>query len=166
MSSDGSLSDLIKIDAGGYRNPSSSATVTERVVDQYGNIRSDEQGYMKGADVFNFVLSNVPKDIKDIMQCAGKQPADIDYFVFHQANNFINRYLTKKLKLDKAKIPSTVEKYGNTSSVSVPLTIADRLKGRMNGHKLLLLSAFGVGMTWASAIVPFCDLSISDIVEV
>lgn len=166
LNSDGSRGDLIKINAGGYRMPSSAETIKEKVVDEYGNIRSDEQGYMNGSDVFNFVITEIPKDIKRLLANSGNSIADCDYCVFHQANNFINHYLAKKLHIEADKIPSTVEKYGNTSSVSVPLTIADQLKGKMNGDKKLLLSAFGVGMTWASAIVPFHDLKISDIVEV
>lgn len=165
LNSDGSRGDLIKINAGGYRMPSSAETVKEKVVDEYGNIRSEEQGYMNGSDVFNFVITEIPKDIKRLFSYSGLSHADMDYCVFHQANNFINRYLAKKLKFDAAKIPSTVEKYGNTSSVSVPLTIVDQLKDKMHGNKTLLMSAFGVGMTWASAIIPFKDLHISDIVE-
>lgn len=166
LNSDGSRGDLIKIDAGGYRNPSSPESLKEKVVDEYGNIRNDEQGYMKGADVFNFVIVEIPKDIKRLLAHARVEAADLDFYIFHQANNFINSYLAKKLKLDTSRIPSTIHKYGNTSSVSVPLTIADALKGRMDGDKRLLLSAFGVGMTWASGIVPFHNLKISDIVEV
>lgn len=166
LNSDGSRGDLIKINAGGYRNPSSVETLKEKVVDEYGNIRSDEQGYMNGGDVFNFVIREIPKDIKRMAEYSGKNLTDLDYYVFHQANNFINSYLAKKLKLDTSKIPSTISKYGNTSSVSVPLTIVDQLKGKLNGTKELLLSAFGVGMTWATAIVPLKDCRISDIVEV
>ena len=121
---------------------------------------------MNGGDVFNFVLREIPKDIKKIAEFSGKNLSDQDWYIFHQANNFINSYLAKKLKLDTSKIPSTIAKYGNTSSVSVPLTIVDQLKEKMNGHNELLLSAFGVGMTWATAIVPFENCMISDIVEV
>ncbi|WP_286145061.1 3-oxoacyl-ACP synthase III family protein [Bacteroides caecimuris] len=166
LNSDGSRGDLIKINGGGYRMPSSVETLKERVVDEYGNIRSDEQGYMNGGDVFNFVIREIPKDIKKIVQFSGKDLDSIDYFVFHQANNFINSYLAKKLKLDTSKMPSTIAKYGNTSSVSVPLTIVDQLKGKLETKKDLFLSAFGVGMTWANAIVTFVDCKISDIVEV
>lgn len=166
LNSDGSRGDLIKINGGGYRNPSSIETLRERVVDEYGNIRSDEQGYMNGGDVFNFVIREIPKDIKRIAEYSGSNLTELDYYVFHQANNFINSYLAKKLKLDTGKMPSTIAKYGNTSSVSVPLTIADQLKGKLDGAHRLLLSAFGVGMTWATAIIPFVDTQISDIVEV
>ncbi|MDR0988642.1 MAG: ketoacyl-ACP synthase III [Prevotellaceae bacterium] len=166
LNSDGSLESLIKINGGGYRNPSSVETLEERVVDEYGNIRSDEQGYMNGGDVFNFVIREIPKDIKSLVSYAEANIEDIDYYVFHQANSFINGYLSKKMKLDASKIPSTIAKYGNTSSVSVPLTIVSELKSALHGQKLLLLCAFGVGMTWANAIIPFVDCRISDIVEV
>ena len=166
LNSDGSRGDLIKINAGGYRMPSSVETLKEKVVDEYGNIRSEEQGYMNGGDVFNFVIREIPRDIKKIAEWAEVDIQSLDYYVFHQANNFINSYLAKKLKLDTTRIPSTIAKYGNTSSVSVPLTIVDQLKDNLSGKKRLMLSAFGVGMTWATAIVPFVDCRISDIVEV
>ena len=166
LNSDGSRSDLIMIPAGGYRHPSSVETLKEKVVDEYGNIRSDEQGYMKGGDVFNFVIREVPRDIKRTLEYAGVQADDMDYIVFHQANNFINSYIAKKMKLDTSKMPSTIAKYGNTSSVSVPLTIVSELRDKLCGKNRLLLSAFGVGMTWATAIVPFVDCNISSIIEV
>ncbi|UKK47510.1 ketoacyl-ACP synthase III [Prevotella sp. E9-3] len=166
MNSDGSRADLIMIKAGGYRHMSTPETLKEKVVDEYGNMRSDEQGYMKGGDVFNFVIREIPRDIKQTLEFANTKTEELDYIVFHQANNFINSYIAKKMKLDTTKIPHTIEKFGNTSSVSVPLTIVSELKGKLNGQKTLLLSAFGVGMTWATGIVPFVDTKISDIVEV
>ena len=166
LNSDGSRADLIMIPAGGYRHMSSIDTLREKVVDEYGNIRSDEQGYMRGGDVFNFVIREIPRDIKKTIQYASKTNDDFDYFVFHQANNFINSYIAKKMKLDTEKIPSSIAKFGNTSSVSVPLTIISELKNKMEGKKTLLMSAFGVGMTWATGIVSFVDCKISDIVEV
>lgn len=166
LNSDGSREGLIKIDAGGYRKMSSAETVKERVIDEYGNIRSEEQGYMHGGDVFNFVIREIPRDIKALFTYANVDKESCDYIVFHQANNFINSYLAKKLKLDTDKIPSTISKYGNTSSVSVPLTIVSELRHCLQGNKRLLLSAFGVGMTWATSIVNFNDCHISEIVEV
>ena len=165
LNSDGSRGELIMIPGGGYRNMSSAETLRERVVDEYGNIRTDEHGYMKGGDVFNFVISEIPKDIKRLCVETSNDIADMDYYIFHQANNFINSYIAKKMKLDTSKIPSTIHKYGNTSSVSVPLTIVSELQGKLCGRKQLMLSAFGVGMAWATAIVPFVDCKISDIVE-
>lgn len=166
LNSDGSRGHLIMIPGGGYRNMSSEETLREKVVDEYGNIRSDEHGHMNGADVFNFVIVEVPKDIKRLFATTGEDIHKIDYYLFHQANAFINNYIAKKMKLDVDKIPWTIQKYGNTSSVSVPLTIVSELKDKMEGKKQLMLSAFGVGMAWATAIVPFVDCKISDIVEI
>ncbi len=166
LNSDGSLAELIMIPAGGYRHMSSAETVVEKVVDEFGNMRSDEQGYMRGGDVFNFVIREVPRDIKNTLSFVGKTVDDFDYIVFHQANSFINSYIAKKLKLNTERIPSTIAKFGNTSSVSVPITIVSELRGKLNGHKHLLLSAFGVGMTWATGVIDLVDCSISEIVEV
>ena len=100
------------------------------------------------------------------MAASGEDIQNMDYYVFHQANAFINNHIAKKLKLDKERIPWTIQKYGNTSSVSVPLTIVSELKGKMRGNKKIMMSAFGVGMAWATAIVPFVDCKISEIVEI
>lgn len=166
LNSDGSRADLIMIPAGGYRKMSSAETVVERVVDEFGNMRSEEQGYMRGGDVFNFVIREIPRDIKNTLAKVEKTVDDFDYIVFHQANNFINSYIMKKMKMDATKIPSTIAKFGNTSSVSIPLSIVSELRGKLDGYKDVLLSAFGVGMTWATGVIAFEDCKISEIVEV
>jgi 3-oxoacyl-[acyl-carrier-protein] synthase-3 len=166
LNSDGSRANLIMINAGGYRNPSSPDSLKEKVVDEYGNMRTDEQGYMNGADVFNFLIREVPKDIKNIFEKSGESLETIDHFVFHQANNYMNDYLVKKLKLDPAKVPSSIEKFGNTSSVSIPLTIATQLREQLATRKKLLLSGFGVGMSWASAIINTDNCHIGPLIEI
>jgi 3-oxoacyl-[acyl-carrier-protein] synthase-3 len=166
LNSDGSKESLIKINAGGYRNPSSVDTVKENIVDEYGNIRTEEHGYMSGADVFNFVLLEIPKDIKSLLEYSDTDSTKIDFFVFHQANSYMNNYLAKKLKLDTTKVPTCIEKYGNTSSVSIPLTIVSELQRNLDGDKKMLLSGFGVGMSWASAIINTSNCHVSDMVEI
>jgi 3-oxoacyl-[acyl-carrier-protein] synthase-3 len=165
LNTDGAYESLIKINAGGYRNPSGSETVKERVADKHGNIRSDEHGYMNGESVFNFVATEVPKDLKRIFDFAGMKKEQIDYFVFHQANQFMNQYLVKKLRLDPEKIPASIAKYGNTSSVSIPLTIVSELKDKLATGTTLCLIGFGTGMTWGSAIIPMSSCHLSSIVE-
>ncbi len=166
LNSDGSKGDLIKIKSGGYRYPSSLESVQEKVVDEHGNISTDEHGVMNGGDVFNFVLKEIPSDFKQILDLSQVQKEDIDYFVFHQANAFMNGYLAKKLKLASEKVPSCIREFGNTSSVSIPLTIVSQLQGKLDGDKKLLLSGFGVGMSWASSVMDFQDCFISELVEV
>ncbi|MGB9747750.1 MAG: 3-oxoacyl-ACP synthase III family protein [Bacteroidales bacterium] len=166
MNIDGSQASLIKIEAGGYRMPSSEETVKERVVDEYGNIRSLEQAYMNGGDVFNFVIREVPRDFNALLSHAGIEASTIDYFVFHQANSYINNYLVKKLKIDPLRVPSTIAKFGNTSSVSIPLTIVSELKDKLSERKNLLLCGFGVGLSWATSIITVDQCHISDIIEI
>lgn len=165
LNSDGSLADLIKIDAGGYRNPSSVETQTKKVVDEYGNIRNEEQGYMNGADVFNFVLNEIPKNFKSVLQNSNNTNETIDFNLFHQANEYMNNYLAKKLKLETDKVPSCIAQFGNTSSVSIPLTIVSQLQNHLQGQKKLMLCGFGVGMSWATAQINLVDCKISDLVE-
>ncbi|RAR70236.1 3-oxoacyl-ACP synthase III family protein [Flavobacterium aciduliphilum] len=166
LNSDGSKSEYIKMDAGGYRFPSSVETLKEKVVDEYGNIRSDEHGYMNGADVFNFVISEIPKDIKRILAYSESELEQFDYFFFHQANKYMNGYLQKKLKLDSDKVPSCIEKFGNTSSVSIPLTMVSSLFGKNYKNKNCFLSGFGVGMSWASCIINLYDCHVSELIEI
>jgi 3-oxoacyl-[acyl-carrier-protein] synthase III len=165
LNSDGGREELIKIKAGGYRFPSSHETLKEKEVDEHGNISTDEHGYMNGADVFNFVIQEIPSDINRILKSAEIGKEDIDYFLFHQANAFMNGYLVKKLKLPLEKVPSSIKDFGNTSSVSIPLTIVSQLQGKLDGKKKLLLSGFGVGMSWASAVINFSDCHISNLIE-
>ena len=120
---------------------------------------------MNGGDVFNFLLREIPKDIKQVLDFSDTNINDIDYFLFHQANKFMNDYLSKKMKLHKDKVPQSISKYGNTSSVSIPLTIVDQLKGLLK-KKNLLLCGFGVGMSWASAVINVEECEVSDIIEV
>jgi 3-oxoacyl-[acyl-carrier-protein] synthase III len=166
LNSDGSKESLIKMDAGGYRNPSSPETLAERVVDEQGNIRTAEHGYMNGADVFNFVLLEIPGNIKSVLQYSGLTMDVIDYFLFHQANSYMNGYLAKKLKLPAEKVPSSIEYFGNTSSVSIPLTMVSDMKHQLNLQQTLLLSGFGVGMSWATCILNSPGIYLSDLVEI
>jgi 3-oxoacyl-[acyl-carrier-protein] synthase-3 len=165
LHSDGSRESLIKIDAGGYRNPSSAETVREKIVDEHGNIRSDEQAYMKGADVFNFVLREIPKTVKNVLAYAGLERDTIDYFVFHQANTYMNGYLAKKMKVDSDKVPMCLDKFGNTSSVSIPLTIVSELQGKLPDARQVLLCGFGVGLSWAAAILSLEHCYLSELIE-
>jgi 3-oxoacyl-[acyl-carrier-protein] synthase III len=166
LHSDGSLADLIKMDAGGYRTPSSMESLTEKVVDDYGNIRTDEHGYMNGADVFNFVLKEIPNNIKDILAFSKREKEQIQYFIFHQANAYMNDYLAKKMKLDAAKVPQSLKYFGNTSSVSIPLTLCTQFESGKFPDATLLLSGFGVGMSWASAVFETKDLYNGGLIEV
>jgi 3-oxoacyl-[acyl-carrier-protein] synthase III len=152
LDSDGAKSDYISIKSGGYRNPSTPESFIEREREN-GRVYSDEQGYMDGAGVFEFVITEVPKSIKKALQFAGIEKEQIDFFVFHQANKFMNEHLNRKLKLDEQKVPFSLDRFGNTSSVSIPITIVSELNGKLSGAHKLLISGFGVGLSLGTAVI-------------
>ena len=160
---DGSGEDKLKIHAG-MRNPITPESCVEREQEE-GNIRSDLEVFMDGMDVFNFAISKVPKSIKLLLSETGKAIDDVDYLVFHQANRFMMDFFVKKLKISHDHVPYCIHKYGNTSSASVPLTIASELSGKLDGTHTVLLSAFGAGLSWGSAIMTTRDCNVSPVIE-
>lgn len=111
--------------------------------------------YMDAAAVFNFTMTVVPPHIKSLMSFAGTEPADIDYLVLHQANRQIIRMIGAATGFPADKVPdSTVEKFGNQTIASVPCVLCDVLREKMGKQTLkLLLSGFGVGLSWASCVL-------------
>lgn len=165
LNSDGSKQSLIKMEAGGYRKPSSINTFKERIIDDFGNISTDEHASMNGFDVFNFVLQEIPINVNSILSYAGETISSIDFFLFHQANIFMNDYLTKKLKIPAYKVPHCIEKFGNTSSVSIPLTIVSQLDQTANHPQKMLMCGFGVGMSWASCVLESPGFFVNPLIE-
>ena len=160
---DGSGEDTLKIHAG-MRNPITPESCVEREQED-GNIRSDLEVYMDGMDVFNFAISKVPKSIKQLLKETEKSVDDVDYLIFHQANRFMMAFFVKKLKMDPDRVPYCIHKYGNTSSASVPLTISSELCGKLDGDHTMLMSGFGAGLSWGSALMSMHDCKVSPVIE-
>ncbi len=163
LNSDGSGKDAIIIPAGCYRNPSNSENVLE-IEYEDGNIRSEHQIYMDGMEVFNFTMRVVPKDVKAVLEFSQKSLDEIDHLVFHQANKFMTDFFAKKLKLPLEKVPYSLDKYGNVSSPTIPLTISSELNGKIE-NKTILMSGFGAGLSWASAITNFKNCQVLPVIE-
>jgi 3-oxoacyl-[acyl-carrier-protein] synthase III len=101
--------------------------------------------------VYTWALRQAPGQITGLLQAAGVETADPDAVVLHQANQVINRALAAKLKLRPDQAPSTLAKYGNTSSATLPVTLVSEMKDELLSRPLrLLLSGFGVGMAIGS----------------
>ena len=163
LNTDGSGENVLKIHAG-MRNPITAESCVEREQED-GNIRSDLEVFMDGMDVFNFAISKVPKSIKQLLKETEHTVDDVDYLIFHQANRFMMDFFVKKLKMSPERVPYCINKYGNTSSASVPLTIASELQGRLDGDHTVVLSAFGAGLSWGSAIMSMHDCNVSPVIE-
>jgi len=163
LNSDGSGVDVLKIDAGGARNPTSLLNINEVELED-GNFRSPHQLYMDGMEVFNFTMMNVPKDIKKILKFACLNFYDIDKVVFHQANKLMTDFFSKKLKILSKKVPYSIDRFGNTSSASIPLTIVSELKTKQNNN--VILSGFGAGLSWGTALLNLKGCEIFPLIEI
>jgi 3-oxoacyl-[acyl-carrier-protein] synthase-3 len=167
LETDGSGFEKLIVPAGGMRQPCSERTAKE-TVDAEGNQRSLENLFMDGAEIFNFSISMEPQSVKELLDYASLSTDEVDYFVFHQANRYILENIAKRLKLDTKKVPmQTVERYGNQSSASIPCALSGELSNALlkGNPKQVLLSGFGVGLSWASVILDLSGLQVCKIIE-
>ena len=120
---------------------------------------------MDGMAVFNFGISEEPRDVKNLIAAAGLNITDVDLLIYHQANKFMTNFFTKWLRFDKNKTPYSIQKYGNTSSASIPLTIVSELENGYPQRDKVVLSGFGAGLSWGSALINLANCKISTLTE-
>ena len=162
---DGKDYDAIIIPDGGFRNFFSQDSFTEEEIES-GIIRHRLHSILNGPAVFTFGITKAPRSVKTLLENYNKSLEEIDYFVFHQANLFMNEKIRKKLKIEPEKVPYCLDEYGNTSSASIPLTINTRLNNGLKSDKRKVLAcAFGVGLSWASVLFETSDLICPEIIE-
>lgn len=164
LNSNGVGFEMVKINAGQCRVPFTEESLKSINQGKFGAIR-DMDLYMDGLKVFNFVIKNVPSSIKKVLNDAGIDISEIDDVFLHQANKFMTDFLVKKLKIDKDKNHYSIRHFGNTSSASIPLTIVTNRLKLSNKRSNVLVSGFGAGMSWASALVSLNNANILDLVE-
>ena len=163
LRSDGSGKDSVII-RDGMRNKVTPESCLEKE-EEDGNIRSGLEVFMDGMAVFNFAMKRVPKSIKEIVEVSGCTFEDVDWLVFHQANKFMTDFFVKKLKFNAEKVPYCIQKYGNTSSTSVPLTIVSELHDKLKDGQRVIMSGFGAGLSWGTANIVFNQCKISPVIE-
>eukprot|EP01022_Parablepharisma_sp_SALTPOND_P028448 TRINITY_DN70988_c0_g1_i1.p2 TRINITY_DN70988_c0_g1~~TRINITY_DN70988_c0_g1_i1.p2 ORF type:complete len:211 (+),score=10.73 TRINITY_DN70988_c0_g1_i1:96-635(+) len=118
--------------------------------------RRDNFIKMKGNETFKLAVKTLSNDVKEILEKNSIPPSKVDYFIPHQANYRIIKAVGALLDFDEKQIVLTVQKYGNTSSASIPMAIEDTYnQGKLKGGELLLLDAFGGGLTWGSSLLYF-----------
>lgn len=109
---------------------------------------------MEGTQVFKFAVETVPTCMDTTLKKAGLTPADIDFFVFHQANARIIDLAVRKYRIPPEKYYKNIDRYGNTAAASVPLVLSELVEqGRVGPGSRLLLTAFGGGLTWGGAVL-------------
>lgn len=169
LNTDGTGWTAINIKSGGCRNPVSpqSFEIHQR---EDGSLGNDLQFYMNGIDVFNFTMRVVPKSVKNILQQSDLTLDDISYLIFHQANKFMTDFFAKKLKYPLSRVPYSLDRFGNTSSATIPLTIVSELREWVNNKsekdmKRVLMSGFGAGFSWGSVITDLSKCYITELIE-
>jgi len=114
---------------------------------------------MKGNETFKVAVRTLTNDVKEILAENNIKSEDIKHFIPHQANYRIIKAVGDALKMTKEQVILTVHKYGNTSGASIPMAINDLYEsGELEAGEIMLLDAFGGGLTWGSALVPFSPL--------
>lgn len=122
--------------------------------------------FMDGSEIFNFTLTHIPPLVNDLLALADKPREAIDAFLFHQANTFMLKHIIKKAKLPIEKAPLNMLRFGNTSSASIPLLIADQLPQAATRRMTLAMFGFGVGYSWAAALLELPALAVNRLIEV
>lgn len=144
LGADGGGGPLLTLPAGGSRLPASFETVE----------RGQHYIHMNGREVFKFASRIIPRAIEEVCERAGVSVAEVDLFVPHQANVRIIQSAAERLGQPMEKFYVNVQRYGNTSSASVPVALYEAVaEGRVRDGDLVALVAFGGGLTWASCLL-------------
>jgi 3-oxoacyl-[acyl-carrier-protein] synthase-3 len=144
LHSDGCLADLICVPGGGSRMPPSEKMLSEGA--QYLK--------MKGNETYKVAIKTLEDVARETMAANGMSITDVDLYVPHQANVRIIRAVAERLRLPMEKVFLNLDRYGNTSAASIPLALDEAVQaGRVKKGDIVLLGAFGGGLTWASALI-------------
>ncbi len=124
--------------------------------------------FMEGGEIFNFTLKAVPKLLGDLLDAARMSVDGVDAFLFHQANAFMIKHLAKKAKLPPEKVPVNIDRFGNTSSATIPLLLVTDCRDlvtRPEGAVLAMLG-FGVGYSWGGCATRVGPLRTAELVTI
>jgi len=141
---DGSATGLLGIPSGGSRRPATPETIAA----------GEQYIKMQGQEVFKRAVRAVVESVKRALALAGMTGADVDWFVPHQANARIIEAAAARLGIPAERTIVNIDRFGNTSAASIPLAMAEAADtGRLEDGAVVLMSGFGAGMTWGSAVV-------------
>ena len=121
-------------------------------------IASGERGFiaMEGTKVFKFAVEAIPRCMEQVLEKAHMTVADVDFFVFHQANARIIDLAVRKFRIPPEKYYKNIQEYGNTSAASIPLVLSElQDQGKVGPGSRTLVVGFGGGLTWGGALIEF-----------
>lgn len=144
LKTDGSRFKSIIVPAGGFRDLNPYETTFQ---DSNGIVRSKFNNYMDGLSVFSFSITDVPIAVKEYLEKVDQVISDYDYVLMHQANQIIMKQIARRINVDFKKVPISLDRYGNTGGVSIPLTICDFFGNKNIGILNLIAFGFGIGLS-------------------
>jgi 3-oxoacyl-[acyl-carrier-protein] synthase-3 len=151
LGTDGAGYKNLIVEAGGTALPCSTDTARE-VVDEAGNIRSRDNLFMDGMEIFNFSMRTGPATIRAALEKNNASQDDIACFILHQANKMILETLRTRLNVPKERFCIDLEEMGNTSSCTIPIALRNRMDTFKAGDRVLLCG-FGIGYSWGSTVL-------------
>lgn len=144
LGADGSSGELLKMPGGGSRAPATHQTIDERL----------HYIKMRGNELFKVAVKVLAKSVGEALKRAGLSGEEVDLFIPHQANIRIIKAATGKIGISPDKVYINIEKYGNTSSASIPLALDEAVrKGKIKKNDIIVLDAFGGGLTWGACVI-------------
>jgi 3-oxoacyl-[acyl-carrier-protein] synthase-3 len=150
---DGTGAENLIVPSGGMRQPRTHETAIE-YEDRSGNVRSRDNLFMNGPEIFSFTLRTIPRCVHDLLERAKLPLEAVDLFVFHQANEYILGHLRKKLNIPEEKFLLAMRHCGNTVSSTIPIALKEAWQdGRLQPGRLLMLVGFGVGYSWSATLL-------------
>jgi 3-oxoacyl-[acyl-carrier-protein] synthase-3 len=155
LGTDGSGASNLIIPAGAMAHRHSNETAME-MIDSGGNVRSQEDLYMNGPEIFSFTLRTVPDLVRQTLDKNRLKDKDIDLYVFHQANQFMLETLRQKLEIETDRFFVDMEDVGNTVSSTIPIALRRAMdKGLIKPGSKVLIAGFGVGYSWGATVLSF-----------
>lgn len=153
LGTDGNGADNLIVKTGAARHRQATGFSS---IDEEGHVRYDDYLYMNGGAIFNFTLDVVPGLVDKVLQKNLLTKEDIDFFVFHQANKFMLNTIRKVCGMQKETFYMNLESTGNTVSSSVFIALKDCIeKGPVPKGKNVMITGFGVGLSWGGTILSF-----------
>ena len=144
MHTDGTMTDFICLPGGGAVNPPSADTIERRL--HY--IR------MRGNETFKMAVRSLEEVCREVLSASGLTTDDVDWFIPHQANRRIIDAVGSRLGIDEQRCFVNIERYGNTSAASIPIALDEAVRtGKVKRGHVVLMAAFGAGLTWAGSVV-------------
>ena len=128
---------------------------TEKLIGIIDPEENDFNLSMDGRSIFEFMMRRIPTDIDTCLEINGFSLGEIDYFIFHQASLHMLKSLQNAIKIPDDKMIFYIKNTGNTVSSSIPLALQNLLLTKNIKNKIVLLSGFGVGLSWGSVIIKF-----------